>query len=61
MHTRYCKNDERGEKTMSKAEVISIVNPNDEHNRTLYVTIKFPDGEVYSGYVEKMTREARNQ
>jgi|TARA_B100000085_G_scaffold96686_1_gene87780 hypothetical protein len=46
---------------MSKAEVISIVNPNDEHNRTLYVTIKFPDGEVYSGYVEKMTREARNQ
>jgi len=33
------------------------VNPNDDHNRTLYVTIEFPDGEVYRGYVEKEGEE----
>ena len=36
-----------------KCEIISIVNPNDDHNRRLFVTIKFPDGEIYRGYVDK--------
>jgi len=37
----------------ASGRVTMIVNPNDDHNRTLYVTIEFPDGEVYRGYVEK--------
>jgi len=34
-------------------EIISIVNPNDDHNRRLFITIQFPDGEIYRGYVDK--------
>ena len=40
-----------------EGKVTMIVNPNDDHNRTLYVTIEFPDGEVYRGYVEKGDEE----
>ena len=40
-----------------EGKVTMIVNPNDDHNRTLYVTIEFPDGEVYRGYVEKEGEE----
>ena len=38
---------------LASGRITTIVNPNDDHNRTLYVTIEFPDGEVYRGYVEK--------
>ncbi len=41
----------------ASGRVTTIVNPNDDHNRTLYVTIEFPDGEVYRGYVEKEGEE----
>jgi len=41
----------------ASGRVTMIVNPNDDHNRTLYVTIEFPDGEVYRGYVEKEGEE----
>ena len=38
-----------------EGKVTMIVNPNDDHNQWLYVTIEFPDGEVYRGYVEKIS------
>ena len=40
-----------------EGKVTMIVNPNDDHNRWLYVTIEFSDGEVYRGYVEKEGEE----
>tara|TARA_Y100000114_G_C11677854_1_gene287110 strand:+ start:437 stop:601 length:165 start_codon:yes stop_codon:yes gene_type:complete len=43
--------------TRGPGRITTIVNPNDDHNRTLYVTIEFPDGEVYRGYVEKEGEE----
>ena len=42
---------------LASGRITTIVNPNDDHNRTLYVTIEFPDGEVYRGYVEKEGEE----
>tara|TARA_R100001509_G_scaffold81608_1_gene45954 strand:+ start:224 stop:496 length:273 start_codon:yes stop_codon:yes gene_type:complete len=41
----------------ASGRITTIVNPNDNHNRILYVTIEFPDGEVYRGYVEKEGEE----
>ena len=40
-----------------EGKVTMIVNANDGHKRWLYVTIEFPDGEVYRGYVEKEGEE----
>ena len=42
---------------LASGRITTIVNPNDDHNQTLYVTIEFPDGEVYRGYVEKEGEE----